>query len=1050
MTFKKISFFLGLSMVALSIGVYILASQGSTENLAFIDSYEYTEDNIQYSNWIMVPNQASGFVMQFDSADIPQLQVQRFHDKNDESKWENINLDEDLFTGDEDEILASEIFLTTKTKKFRYRIFDKNFQSGEIRWLVGGKNKSSLVSMFNNFITQVIAKSPINIITRQEWGANENFRYADPNAPPIEERKVVKVDAEFLKTYEEELRIAKVDRYETVNGQERELVWPIQYPEKVSKIVIHHTAGDSPCTTSKTSEEIVRAIYQFHAKGWGWGDIGYNYIVDCHGNIYEGRAGDFGAIGAHAGKFNTGTVGIVFLGNLSVDTPSQVSIDTTANLVRFLSEKFNIDPTGEGSIRGKMLPNIIGHRDVGNTNCPGDNLYPKLQEIREKAKNEYSASTDYYGKEYQNKNNVIQGMYNANSFSGNVNDLLMIPNSQIFITLMFKNTGENSWDNKTFLRADGDVRGLSFGEGNSQDSVARLNETLVESGNLGTFTFAIQASSVESYKRYIFDITPVINGEIPLYDSALEYRITVNDSTRGSTSTLENINIETLELNDLENRMYEDISESNPFFQYIIDLKQNEIVSSANKNFRPKDSVKRQEFAKMLSKAAELKNGQEKYTYNDVGINHEFRIFIEHLRTNNISSAKENFYPDQFVTRDQAIKMLVNAFKLQGNAKHSFQDVAGIFEPYVNVAFANRIVENKTLFYPKNLLTREQAAKFISLAKNLDSSAQEIYNSYSSFSVEFQELNIPHGSYGPDMRIDVGFHNQEIKLRGENANYDIWAGDKILFGNVNRDYITSIVYNGGIYTVTNIDGMHTTHDVPRFISKDTENGILKITNWERSTEVYNGRQDVAFRDTIEVRFDEAESLLYAINELQLEKYLYGLAEEPDGVPEEKKKTIAVSARSYALHYQVIGGKHPERHIDLISNGNDQVYRGYYYEKDHQQFVDVVKETWGEVVTHNGSVTKAPYFSRSNGKTKKAGEDGNNWNFEKFSYTKSVDDPWSCGGNSNDIGSGLTCDNAWGHGVGISATGAGGMAEEGKTYKEIIDYFFEGVVVEKRY
>ena len=102
---------------------------------------------------------------------------------------------------------------------------------------------------------------------------------------------------------------------------------------------------------------------------------------------------------------------------------------------------------------------------------------------------------------------------------------------------------------------------------------------------------------------------------------------------------------------------------------------------------------------------------------------------------------------------------------------------------------------------------------------------------------------------------------------------------------------------------------------------------------------------------------------------------------------------------------------------------------------------------GEVVTSDGAVVKTPYFTSSDGITKSAAEAG--WNVTDFKFIKKVEDPWSCGLNSDSAG--VRCvGNARGHGVGVSGKGSAGLAREGKTALEILDYFFEGVEVEEVY
>jgi hypothetical protein len=176
---------------------------------------------------------------------------------------------------------------------------------------------------------------------------------------------------------------------------------PIEFAP-VSKLVVHHTVtpNDDP-----DPAQTVRAVYAYHTRHNGWNDIGYNFLVDQQGRIYEGRfarpyrpgeapngedeAGR-GVIGAHVKGNNPGTVGVAVLGDYSGGyVPSDPALDAVIRLLAWKSARHGIDPQGasphtatDGSRRS--FPNIAGHRDVGQTACPGGRLHERLPEIRQR------------------------------------------------------------------------------------------------------------------------------------------------------------------------------------------------------------------------------------------------------------------------------------------------------------------------------------------------------------------------------------------------------------------------------------------------------------------------------------------------------------------------------------------------------------------------------------------------------------------------------------------------------------------------------------------
>jgi hypothetical protein len=157
--------------------------------------------------------------------------------------------------------------------------------------------------------------------------------------------------------------------------------WDPQYQEP-RKQIIHHTATSNydmdPAAT-------IRSIYYYHAVSLGWGDIGYNYLIDQYGNIYEGRCGGNGVIGGHALSWNYGSIGIAVLGDYSGTGVSAQTYNALVDLMTWNSNVNRINPLGNDWLNGTYSPNYLGHRDVYSTNCPGDYLYMRIPSIRNAA-----------------------------------------------------------------------------------------------------------------------------------------------------------------------------------------------------------------------------------------------------------------------------------------------------------------------------------------------------------------------------------------------------------------------------------------------------------------------------------------------------------------------------------------------------------------------------------------------------------------------------------------------------------------------------------------
>ncbi|MCL4293019.1 MAG: peptidoglycan recognition protein, partial [Acidimicrobiia bacterium] len=125
-----------------------------------------------------------------------------------------------------------------------------------------------------------------------------------------------------------------------------------EYASDVRFAVVHHSAGGNSYSPSQ-SAQLVRGIYAYHTQANGWCDVGYNFLIDRYGQVFEGRYGGIerSVIGAHAQGFNTGSTGVAVLGNfVGASPPSAV----TSSLVKLLAWKLvlhDVKPNGWVSYR---------------------------------------------------------------------------------------------------------------------------------------------------------------------------------------------------------------------------------------------------------------------------------------------------------------------------------------------------------------------------------------------------------------------------------------------------------------------------------------------------------------------------------------------------------------------------------------------------------------------------------------------------------------------------------------------------------------------------
>jgi hypothetical protein len=179
----------------------------------------------------------------------------------------------------------------------------------------------------------------------------------------------------------------------------------------VKYAVVHHTVNSNTYAASDVPA-MLAAIYTYHTGTNGWCDTGYNFLIDRFGRIWEGRSGGIAKaiVGGHASGFNTGSVGVSFLGQYepgaspTAVAPTPAALAAAGTLLGWKLGSAGIDPTGTVAITSGgsnkypsgtklTIPRIIGHRDVGLTACPGQYLYSQLAGIRTAAKAAQTGTT---------------------------------------------------------------------------------------------------------------------------------------------------------------------------------------------------------------------------------------------------------------------------------------------------------------------------------------------------------------------------------------------------------------------------------------------------------------------------------------------------------------------------------------------------------------------------------------------------------------------------------------------------------------------------------
>lgn len=885
-------------------------------------------------------------------------------------------------------------------------------------------------------VAKLVFDADTDVTSRKEWGADESLRLAKTYNVDDSSDFESELDTDET-TVDPDMKIVKrVDE----DAKGNPLLWPLEYPNEVKKIIIHHTATTGKITDEESS---IRAIYYYHAVTRGWGDIGYNYIIGPSGKVYEGRAGGDGVVAGHAKGFNTASVGVALLGNFENAPLNGPTMKSLEGLIYKKADLWNIEPDGRSKFRGEVMPNILGHRDVGSTACPGEYSYDELNGIREMvglaldARRHSNTKTDYAYEETLERELIT-----------------MTPGASATVSVKLKNTGSKTWDNSTFLtvNANSGADSIVTIPKDGKKKTAAMKESSVAPGKTATFSFTVTAKASGGLAS--FDMVPVFNGsqktthymdlgfyvELPKLDFTVA-TITAPSSLKPGESkevvvklkntgnltwnktgtnavTLVKSGSSQLSKNTTLASLQEISVAPGKTGTFIFTIKAPTSAGSYTLYFSPniKDSnaivsgsgqialrvMETTEDALILATSTDwdFAAGEKKslwlqikntsgQTWSDSG-NKALKFFFTAPKGFTVSTPKLGFKTLSSGTSGK-IYFTVTAPKTAGTYELLLQPKIG------NTNLLKKAHGIKMTVSGEESFTLNKYVSPIRIKLTPDNEVgTPILTSTSSFAA-YDETNL-------------------LKVFSANSRVRVSFADEI-------------------YTITSGSGKWTANKNVRFQaeSETEDEGIMTVATMNQKPAWDTSLNDNSFRGTLEVRAIDENLIL--INELEMEDYLKGIGEESNSAPMEKIKTILVLARTYATHYTTGNIKFPGFPYDLEDDPNtSQKYLGYGFETRAPNVVKAVEETEGKVVTYNGKVVITPYFSSSDGVATKSAKEV--WGWTNTPWLVSVPDTQCEDANGKFAG----------HGVGLSGCGAEALAEEGKTFEQIIKTYYTGVEI----
>lgn len=847
-----------------------------------------------------------------------------------------------------------------------------------------------------------------------------------------------------------------------------------EYPDKVEKIIVHHTASANlePDTDgSGLYTGMVRNMFYFHTvyRQWfdengekvtGFGDIGYNYIIDPNGNIYEGRSGGNGVIGAHAQGFNTGSIGIAIIGtygstlngkyiNNTLNTKTKATLE---NLIGWLAANNNIDIKNQSLFKDKLMYGVVGHRDVSATQCPGDNIYGSLAQIRNNAATLAAIYSNYAyqttgGSDYYIFKNGKRLTYNSladlQSFNLNYTKISTLPSTQI---QSFQIASAPKYTNGSLLRTVGNFVIYLLENGSKR----KLSVSAEQFTNLG-FQWSNVKDVLASDLAFFSDGLPIKYGAEGKLISDINnnvYLIEKGKLKKFTSAALFNL----LKYNW---KKIEKINESD-FKSYL----PGEIVSYPNetivKGNNPAVYVIKEGLKNVFTSAFLFENLG--YKWND----------ILHISNDELSVYNDGGYVKY---ADGTLLKAVDDYKvyiLENGQKKWIQTAAEFTAGKYNWKNIKLTASSDLDVYPdfgNNNQNIESHPEAVAEGSRDSSQVQDDTASAIPTTPSVIPADPPAGGVKIQssdlMKVSLGSFTQNISILANNGGYKIYENDQLVIEK----------QAGEIYT-TNIK-----NNLDILFIPDSSSTIMVIYGQDGFTygqahpfhSGYGGATDNRFRGNIRLKYSANSNKYWIVNELPMEDYVNGIGEANNSDNSTYLQAFSIMIRSYACHYVDLGGKHPNEPFylknSLNSNGNDQIYKGYGFEERAPNIVAANKAVKGILATYNGKPIRAAYSSDSGGTTWDArlphyiyynsstlvhtSEKPNVSNYYTVWSGEEIYDqfPYLYGGMPDPAGT--AHDNnkiIISHGVGVSTVGARKMAKNGKTYIEILKYYYPGIEV----
>jgi peptidoglycan hydrolase-like amidase len=297
------------------------------------------------------------------------------------------------------------------------------------------------------------------------------------------------------------------------------------------------------------------------------------------------------------------------------------------------------------------------------------------------------------------------------------------------------------------------------------------------------------------------------------------------------------------------------------------------------------------------------------------------------------------------------------------------------------------------------------------------------------------------GSLGPEISVGLRYNSKGDTFKIDaNRTYNIRKDDGgDVIAQIAGGSTTEVDYDSnGNLKISGSIASTSVSDQVWFDAADGDNStIIFNTHGSDSYDHYRGKIEIHYYhgDDIYGGSSSTVTQIWLINKLPLEQYVWGMGETTGTGDTDHVRVMTTIFRTYGDWYIENATKYKPLGFKIRSDSANQIYGGYDWEKDHSHIKDAANDTRGKIVTYKGDVALTPYCSYTDGKTRA---------LDGYPYLKSVKD------HKLGIKKGLNPGDGGNHMWGLSAHGALGFAQDGKSWDWILKYYYTKVDISSEY